>query len=239
MTGRSVPPIWRAAVIAAGDGSRLRDAGVGVPKPLVTVGGVALLEAVARNFAAAGLDPVTIIVNEAIGPRCLEWARARRGAPELRFIVKTTASSLESFLVVTGVPETGPMLVSTVDAWCAEADFVRFVWAARRRPADALVLGVTPLVDDEKPLWVDLDATGRVTALGGTTGAMVTAGLYLVPEPLRRRPPPPGLGRLREYLARLHRDGWPVYGEVIPRVVDVDRIEDIAQAERQALGTHP
>jgi NDP-sugar pyrophosphorylase family protein len=235
VTAKPLPPL-RGAIIAAGDGSRLRAAGLGVPKPLVPVGGVPLLEGALRNFAAAGVDEVTVIVNEAIGPRCLDWARTRVDRPALRFIVKTTASSLESFLRVTGGPEPGPVLVSTVDAWCAAADYARFVAAARRCPADALVLAVTPLVDDEKPLWVDVDPAGRVTAIGGPGGALVTAGLYLVPEPLRRREPPPGLGRLREYLAWLHRTGWPVHAEIIDRVVDVDRAEDIAHAERLALG---
>ena len=75
------------------------------------------------------------------------------------------------------------MLVSTVDAWCRPADFTRFVEAAMERPPGAAVLAVTPFVADEKPLWVDLDADGRVSALGGTAGAFVTAGVYLVPEP--------------------------------------------------------
>ena len=127
------------------------------------------------------------------------------------------------------------MLVSTVDAWCAEPDFARFVDAARRRAPEATVLAVTPLVADEKPLWVDLDGEGRITALGGDSGPLVTAGLYLVSGRVRRTPPPPGLGRLRDYLAWLHRAGEPLFGEVIPRVVDVDRAEDIALAEALAL----
>jgi len=77
---------------------------------------------------------------------------------DLRLTVKTTASSLESFLEVTGAPGGERMLVSTVDAWCRPADFTRFVAAAMDRPPRATVLAVTPFVADEKPLWVDLDA---------------------------------------------------------------------------------
>lgn len=123
------------------------------------------------------------------------------------------------------------MLVSTVDAWCRPADFMRFVEAAMDRPPGATVLAVTPLVADEKPLWVDLDAAGRVLALGGSAGAFVTAGMYLVPEDVRRLTPPGELGRLRELLMWLHRQGHPMYGHVIPKVVDVDRAEDVALAE--------
>jgi len=127
------------------------------------------------------------------------------------------------------------MLVSTVDAWCVETDFVHFVEAAARRPAEATVLAVTPLVADENPLRVSMTADGRVTDVGGDAGDVVTAGMYLVPERVRTLKAPAGLGRLREFLAWLARSGAPVYGEVIERVVDVDRAEDVALAETLAL----
>jgi NDP-sugar pyrophosphorylase family protein len=221
-------------IIAAGEGSRLRRDGWTVPKPLVTVAGVSLIESVLRNFEAAGIAPLVIIVNEQERD-CVDRVRERFPRLPVEFIVKTTASSLESFLEVTGTAGAGRMLVSTVDAWCRPADFTRFVEAAARRPAEAVVLAVTPLVSDEKPLWVDLEGDGRVRCLGGTDGALVTAGMYLVPERVRRLPPPPELGRLREFLAWLHRQAHPVYGEVITTVVDVDRAEDVALAEALAL----
>jgi hypothetical protein len=152
---------------------------------------------------------------------------------DVEFIVKTTASSLESFARVIAGGD-GPIVMSTVDAWCAARDFARFVEAALRRPPGATVLGVTPLVADEKPLWVEMDGAGRVTAIGGSAGRMVTAGLYVVPGHLRRAPIPAELGRLREYLAWLCRSGEPMYAEVVETVVDVDRAEDVALAESLA-----
>ena len=122
-----------------------------------------------------------------------------------------------------------------MDAWCVETDFVHFVEAAARRPAEATVLAVTPLVADEKPLRVSMTADGRVTDVGGDAGDLVTAGMYLVSERVRTLRVPAGLGRLREFLAWLARSGAPVYGEVIERVVDVDRAEDVALAETLAL----
>ena len=70
--------------------------------------------------------------------------------------------------------------------------------------------------------------------VGGPTGQAVTAGLYLVPEALRRRQPPAHLGRLREYLAWLVEQGEPVYAETIETIVDVDRASDVALAESLA-----
>ena len=221
-------------IIAAGLGSRLRADGYAVPKPLVPVDGLPLIDAVIRNFLAAGVHSLRIIFNEQ-EQDCVDRVREHfGGAIALDIDVKTTASSLESFERVVGGSD-GRVLVSTVDAWCRPADFARFAAAACRRPLDATVLAVTPLVADENPLRVDVDADGRVTALGGDAGAFVTAGLYLVPPRDRRSAPLAGLERLRHYLAWLCRSGAPMYGEVIEIVVDVDRAEDVALAESLAL----
>ena len=220
-------------IIAAGQGRRLRDAGFTVPKPLVPVAGVPLIEGVVRNFLAADIRALTVIVNED-DRDCVEWLVERFPAVDLRGIVRTTASSLESFRRVLAAAPPGPIVVSTVDAWCRPADFARFVDAAARRPADATVLGVTPLVEDEAPLWVTLDADGRIRRLGGEDGNAVTAGMYLVPERVRALVPPPHLGRLREFLAWLVTRGEMVYGETIEGVVDVDRLADVSLAESMA-----
>lgn len=226
-------PGLSGGIIAAGEGSRLRQAGWVVPKPMVEVAGVPLIESAIRNFLAAGITRLSIIVNEQERD-CAAWVRARFPDLDLRLTVKSTASSLESFRVVVGAPGAGRMLVSTVDAWCRAADFRRFVEAALRRPREATVLAVTPLVADEKPLGAVVDAGGLVTALGGESPALVTAGVYLVSERARRLEPPPGLGRLREHLAWLLESGEPMYGDLIETVVDVDRAEDVALAEALA-----
>ena len=221
-------------IIAAGEGSRLRRAGFAMPKPMVPIAGVPLIESVLRNFRAARIASLAIIMNEQ-ERACVDWVRARFPDLDVEFIVKTTRSSLESFGEVIARYPGGRMLVSTVDAWCVETDFVHFVEAAARRPAEATVLAVTPLVADENPLRVSMTADGRVTDVGGDVGDLVTAGMYLVPERVRTLRAPAGLGRLREFLAWLARSGAPVYGEVIERVVDVDRAEDVALAETLAL----
>jgi NDP-sugar pyrophosphorylase family protein len=223
----------RGGIIAAGEGSRLRRDGFTVPKPLVEVAGVPLIGAVLRNFTTAGITSITIIVNED-ERACVEWVRGRFPALELDFVVKTTASSLESFREVTARGPAGPMLVSTVDAWCAADDFARFAAQAGARPAAATVLAVTPLVSDEKPLWVGLETGGRVTSLGEPGSGLVTAGVYRVSERARHAEAPATLGRLREYLGWLLRSGEPLYGEIIETVVDVDRREDVASAEALA-----
>lgn len=217
-------------IIAAGEGSRLRAAGFARPKPLVTIGGTPLIELVVRNFVAAGIQSLTVIVNED-GLECRDVLRARFPTLDIACIVKTTPSSLESFREVAGARAPGRMLISTVDAVCRPADFTRFVAAATARPVASTVLAVTPLVADEKPLWVDLQGDGRIVSVGGATGDYVTAGFYLVSERVRRLRPPPEARRLRDFLGALAPGGEPLYGEVIESVVDVDRAEDVPLAE--------
>ena len=201
-----------------------------MPKPLVPVAGVPLIEHVIRNFVAAGISSLVIIVNEE-GRECEAWMRSRFSTLDLEILVKTTDSSLESFLEVAGRLGSGRALISTVDALCVEEEFVAFVRTAGLFPADATVLAVTPFVDDERPLWAGVDASGRVTSLGGDSGNVVTAGMYLVPERVRRMVPPPEVKRLRDFLVWLLNRGEPVYAVIVPAVVDVDRDEDILHAE--------
>ena len=222
----------RGGIIAAGDGYRLRQAGFTMPKPMVPVAGTPLIESVIRNFRAAGITSLVIIVNER-DRECAGWIGARFPDLDLHVIVKTTESSLASFREVTAHAGGGRLLVSTVDAWCAEHDFVRFVRAALRRPPEATVLAVTPLVADERPLWVRLGEDGRVTGVGGDEGNVVTAGMYLLPERLRAIEPP-RVARLRDFLAWLCERGEPMYAETIETVVDVDRASDVALAEALA-----
>ena len=66
---------------------------------------------------------------------------------------------------------------------------------------------------------------------GEPGGDLVTAGIYVVPERVRRLAAGAVAERLRDFLAWLVATGEPVYGVVLPSVVDVDRPEDVRLAE--------
>ena len=176
-------------IIAAGEGSRLRQAGWTVPKPLVPVAGVPLIATAINNFRAAGILSVRIIVNEE-EQDCVDWVRAHVTGVDVEFIVKTTASSLESFARVIARRH-GPDRDVHGRRVVRGGGFHALRGGSAPAPADATVLAVTPLVDDEKPLWVE---HGRRRARDGDRrrrGAMVTAGLYLVPGRCAARRSPP------------------------------------------------
>ena len=222
--------IVTGGIIAAGAGSRLRQAGWKEPKPLVRVAGIPLIERVIRNFLAAGIQSLVIIFNED-EVDCKEWVKSQFPDLDLQIIVKTTASSLESFREVGMRMGPGPGLISSVDTWCPEEEVLDFVRGARQYPSGATVLAVTSFVADERPLWVTMAAGGRISGLGGNAGNAVTAGMYIVPEHVRKLSMPGELGRLRDFLAWLVRQDEPVYGVLLGEIVDVDRAEDVALAE--------
>jgi len=226
-----VSAIVSGAVIAAGEGSRLKQ--FGVPKPLLEVAGVPLIEHVLSNFEEAGIGSAAVIFNESERD-CEAFVRERFGRLVKTVLVKTTRSSLESFRAVLEAAPKGRLLVSTVDAFCPRKDFVRFVERAGELPSHSTVLAVTRFVDDEKPLWVNLAGHGRVSAVGGSTGDAVTAGIYVFPEKVRQMGVPHELGRLRDFLAWLAKSGEPIQALEIEKVVDVDRAEDLAVAEELA-----
>ena len=228
--------ITAGGIIAAGEGSRLRS--LGMPKPLVSVAGEPLLAHVLKNFAAAGITPVSVIFNGE-EEDCAAFVREHFAELVRTVLVKTTDSSLESFQAILACSPPGRLLISTVDAFCPPEDFVAFARAAENAPEGATVLAVTPLIADEKPLWVRLDSDGRVTRVGGSSGDAVTAGIYAVAPAVRDLKPPAPRGSLREFLSWLCAAGHAMSGVAMPRVIDVDRPEDLRLAEdmvREAAG---
>lgn len=51
------------AIISAGEGSRLSQEGVALPKPLVQLNGVAMIDRLIQIFVRNGADKVVVIIN--------------------------------------------------------------------------------------------------------------------------------------------------------------------------------
>lgn len=225
----------KGGIIAAGHGTRLSSGKTGVVKPLVPIAGTPLCHWVAGSLSRAGLRELTVVHNSA-GRAVRE--SLTRAFPDLSwsFLERDTASSWETFrlLSLALAAEGEPFLISTVDALIAPASVRAFAARARELSADA-ALALTDFIDDEKPLWADLDpATGLVTALGADARgrALATAGLYyLTPAAVRLMPEASRFGALREYLGALARSGARLAGARVDKAVDVDRPEDVKAAE--------
>jgi len=229
----------RAGIIAAGLGERLK--GFGVPKPLVAVAGRPLIHWTVEALAAGGASGITILLNSkgAEVRRSLE-----RAFPRLAwdFLEWDSPSSWESFrkvcLALAGPPRVGadpgePVVVATADVLARPEDVARFCKRALSSRADA-ALAVTPFIDDEKPLWADVDAAGVVTAVGedARERRLATCGLYAASQALARSLAGRSHERLRDFWTAAVREGARVEAVTIEKTIDVDRPEDVRAAER-------
>ena len=223
-----------AGIIAAGHGERLRAAGIDTPKPLVEIGGRPLIAHQIDAAVGAGATRICCIVN-AETDRVRQLLESGSFGVPIDVVQRTTASSAESFLTLRPYLESAPFLLLTVDAVIAPAKIAALVAFARTRADAAGILAVTATVDDERPLWVELDEHARIRALGGARGTHVTAGVYFlkpVVYSLADASPARQWTAFRIFLRSLLDHGQPLYGFDVGFAVDVDRPEDITAAER-------
>ncbi|MEZ0229730.1 MAG: NTP transferase domain-containing protein [Planctomycetota bacterium] len=224
-----------AGVLAAGHGARFQAAGVRTPKALVEVGGRSLVQRTLDAFADAALEPVTLVVNDAVAPEVARHLSLRVEAPKHVVHVKTTASTLETFVTLLGLAtDAGAerFVFTTVDAVSASGELARFDREARGA-GEPLVLGVATVEpDDESPLLVTTDAAG-LAFLG--RGPYATAGFYAgdVRRIARdaRAALAEGQPSLRVFLTRQAAVS-PVRAVILGRTLDVDTPGDVAVAER-------
>ena len=230
------PGLRRAGILAAGEGSRLRAAGLLAPKPLVEVGGVPLIERTLRGLVRAGAREVFCIVNEEAREVERFLLRGDFGA-RVAVLVKTTPSSLSSLLALKEPLSGEGFLLATADTVLDPEDWVGFAQAASGMGrAEEALLGATTFVDDEDPLWLRASPSGEVLALGPAAkgSGCVTSGLYAFPPDVFQAAEETAKGpgaRLRNLLIDLLRRGWRLRAHLIRKAVDVDRPEDIRAAE--------
>jgi len=236
----------RAGILAAGLGERLAPACSGGPKALVRVAGRPLLHHALEAVAAAGAREARLAVNERDAEavaRVLE-AEPPPASVHVTLSCRSTASSLETFARLApwlgeGERHAIVAMVDGVFAPGAVAGFGRAAAELAMDPGDGTqgLIGVTDRQDEDGPLHVAFDAAGRVRALGPAAvgSRFSSAGLYLLPRRAFELAPEPAEAagaRLRDFLAGLVGAGLRLRAHRLGPVVDVDRPDDLAEAER-------
>lgn len=227
------------AIIAAGRGSRLVEEGVALPKPLVTVGGLPLVERLARIMASRNdCEGIELIVNEEDGPRIKAHLDSLVPALPVSVTILTTGGSMQSLAALLPRLGSGPVCVSTVDAVFPPDEFGAYADAFHEAPAPDALMAVTRYVNDEKPLYVATGETDRITGFFDTPAegvSCVSGGIYILgPEALAILADcvESGVTRMRDYQRALVAAGLDVRARFFSTIVDVDHIADIAEAER-------
>ena len=236
----------QGAIIAAGRGERLRNSTRDdIPKPLVKLGGEAMLSRQARALIAAGASSVVAVINSETARLAREMALEI--PPSVSIVVRDTANSMETMLALGEVLEPGWFIAATVDAVIPQAELARFVNESRRKIENcgekklAGVLAVTQWRGEARPLFADVNENGLILRLGNSQTRMVTAGIYFLSTRVfdyaadARRA---GLDALRRFLALVIERGMQLDAIEIEGSIDVDEASDL-DAARVAIRKMP
>lgn len=231
------------AVIAAGEGSRLAAEGIDSPKPLVKVGGEILIDRLIRIFMDNNPEEIVVICNDLttlVASHLLDIQQnGLKGRPiPLRFIVKSTPSSMHSFYELSRYLSDGPFCLTTVDTIFRPEEFKAYIASfieTVEAGGDGL-MGVTDYIDDEKPLYVDVDDNLGIKGFldKSETCRFISGGIYgLTPKAITtlngciER----GESRMRNFQRALINDGQNLRAHVFSKVLDIDHASDIKKAE--------
>ena len=232
------------AIIAAGDGSRLAQEGVTEPKPLVKVRGERLIDRLIRIFMGNNATEIVIICNEQMSDVASHLKmiqdKGLNGLPvPLRFVIKSTPSSMHSFYELRNFLRDDPFILTTVDTIFDESEFHDYVLSFQDKMAqgtDAL-MGVTDYIDDEKPLYVGVDNVMRINGYYDTPQAdfhFISAGIYGLTAPslnILEACIEKGESRMRNFQRALVAAGLRIEAYPLTKVFDIDHIDDIRKAD--------
>lgn len=232
------------AVIAAGEGSRLSEEGISAPKPLVEVDGERLIDRLLRVFLDCGASEIDVICNDRTVlvrdhlQHIVEKGMNGKKIP-LRYVVKSTPSSMHSFYELSSLLSEDPFVLTTVDTIFREDEFRAYVATFSDVVAEGGdgLMGVTDYIDDEKPLYVSTDSECWVTGFfdeARSDSQYISGGIYgLTPRALQtlRSCVERGESRMRNFQRALVRDGFHLKAYSFSKVLDIDHASDIEKAE--------
>lgn len=225
------------AIISAGEGSRLSQEGVALPKPLVQLNGMAMIDRLVHIFAQNGAEQVVIIINNEVALTKEHVAALKETAEvPLEVIVKTTPSSMHSFYELSRFLKDDKFCLTTVDTIFREEEFAAFIEAFKASGKDGM-MAVTDYIDDEKPLYISTDEKLNITGFHDAATPdcrYISGGIYcLTPKAIDtlEKCMEKGMSRMRNFQRQLVADGLQLEAYPFSKILDVDHASDIVKAE--------
>lgn len=227
-------------ILAAGEGSRLANEGAALPKPLIEINGTPMIERLIRIFERCGAESINVVINGFM-PKVEEFLRTIKvkAGVELNVRVKTTPSSMHTFHELSGMLKgKGRFIATTVDTIFREEDFAEYVKAFAETPENVDgMMAVTSYIDDEKPLYVEVDDDYDIIAFLDNPGRdtrYVSGGIYglddnaidILDDCMKQ-----GVSRMRNYQRALVAGGLRLKAFPAGKIIDVDHVGDIPKAE--------
>ena len=157
----------------------------------------------------------------------------------LRFVVKSTPSSMHSFYELRNFLRDDPFILTTVDTIFDESEFHDYVLSFQDKIAQGVdaLMGVTDYIDDEKPLYVGVDNVMRINGYYDTPQAdsyFISAGIYGLTAPslnILEACIEKGESRMRNFQRALVAAGLRIEAYPLTKVFDIDHIDDIRKAD--------
>lgn len=234
------------AIIAAGEGSRLRQEGINVPKPLVKLNGEPLIDRLIRIFLCNGATEIIVICNDLYPEVCDHLTALRQQGLPLQVVVKTTPSSMHSLHEIAPLLEGDRFILTTVDTVFSERLFHQFVQSFSSSSADGM-MAVTSYCDDESPLYVltHSASAAELPVISGfydeqplcdaDSSVYISAGIYALSSPalaILDECIHQGMSRMRNFQRALIAHGQHLCAYPLGRVMDIDHRSDLESAQR-------
>jgi len=227
----------RFGIISAGEGSRLASEGFSQPKPLVPICGVPMIERLARIMMDCGAERIAVIVNGQ-NSQTVDFMERLAGSLPIDLVVKSTPSPMHSLMELAPCLGSDRFCVTTVDTVFSKASFGEMMREFAVTPYDGL-MGVTSLIDDEKPLYVDADSDMMIRGFHDSADGcrFVSAGIYALKAKaldVLKECLDCGQTRMRYFQRRLLESGLSLKAFDMGQVVDVDHVSDVKRAQEIA-----
>lgn len=223
----------RFGIISAGEGSRLASEGFSQPKPLVPICGVPMVERLICIMQSCGADNIAVIVNGE-NPDTVSLLKSM----PVDLVVKKTPTPMHSLMELAPYLEGDRFCVTTVDTVFSADRFRAMMEEFSNTSFDGL-MGVTSLIDDEKPLYVDVGGDMMIKGFHDSQDGcrFVSAGIYALKASaldVLKECVESGQTRMRYFQRRLLEAGMNLKAFDMGQVVDVDHVSDVLRAQEIA-----
>jgi NDP-sugar pyrophosphorylase family protein len=222
------------AIIAAGEGSRLSDEGINLPKPLVEINGIAMIKRLLDVFKQMHAQKIIIIINESI-TEVKEYIESLNYEIPVIIKIKSTPSSMHSLFEMKELIGNETFCVTTVDTIFKENEFKTFIEFASKQTDKDAVMGVTSYEDDEKPLYIKT-IEDRIVEFSDikSDSQFISGGIYYFKPSIWKileQSISNGNQRMRNFQRDLLKAKLNIGFFEFSKIIDVDHVYDIKTAE--------
>ncbi|MDR2084610.1 MAG: NTP transferase domain-containing protein [Bacteroidales bacterium] len=225
------------AILSAGTGSRLKSEMIEVPKPLVKVDGIPMIERLLSVFLENNAEKIYVITN--LQPETMDFLRKKQSKMKnkLEIIFKETPSSAHSFYELFPYLYDKSFCLTTVDTIFNPDEFTSYI---KEFTSDKMIdglLAVTSFIDDESPLYIETDENMNITGFHDQNNGKckyISGGIYAFNpsvSPTIKRASEKGITRMRNLQRELLANNLKLKAYPFSKILDIDHAADIEKGK--------